>query len=238
MVASILPMSFNDVVVRRRGKTLIGPVSGSVSGEKLVVVIGPTGAGKTTLLKTLHGLIKPRGGAVNWRVDWKQAVAAQSFVFQTPVMLRRSVIQNIAYPLTLRGASRADAKERAQTLAQDMGLGAMLQRPADTLSGGERQKLAIARAMVIEPQILFLDEPTSHLDGSSTHDIETILQTARARGTCLIMSTHDLGQARRLAEEIVFLKNGQIVEWSDADSFFNTPKTEDAKAFLRGDILR
>ncbi|WP_424977955.1 ATP-binding cassette domain-containing protein [Leisingera sp. S232] len=233
----MFPLVAKGAQVRRRGKVLVGPVDLTLGGQGTSIVIGPNGAGKTTLLKMLHGIVRMNGGSLNWACPLEEAQKRQAFVFQTPVMLRRTVIDNVAYPLRLTGVGRKDARERAADWASRVGLGEILQRQATMLSGGERQKLALARALVREPDVLFLDEPCAALDGRATREIEEILAQASDNGTRLIMSTHNMGQARRLADEVIFVLGGRIHEFSPAKPFFAGPGTSQGRAFLNGDIV-
>ena len=237
MVSDLFPLILSDVAVRRRGKSIIGPVNLTVGGQGVTVVLGPNGAGKTTLLRTMHGVERVSRGQVAWGCSRSEADLRQSFVFQQPILLRRSALENVVYPVRLRGADKASAKSKAIEMLDMVGLEDAATRPAHGLSGGERQKLALARALATGPEVLFLDEPTASLDGRSTREIETVLANARAAGVCLIMATHDLGQARRLADEVLFLYHGRIHESGPADAFFDQPQTVEAKAFLKGDIL-
>lgn len=237
MVISILPLKMTDALVKRRGKTLLGPVDFEVSPEGFTIIMGPNGAGKTTLLRALHGLERLSAGRIDWQVPVGQTVQRQAFVFQSPIMMRRSVRDNLAYPLILHGTHRAKAHALAAEWAERVGLRAALDQQAPQLSGGEKQKLALARALMRQPDIVFLDEPCANLDGRATREIEAILQTAQASGTRILMSTHDIGQARRLATDIVFLMHGKIIETAEAKAFFEAPKTTQAAALLKGDIV-
>lgn len=233
----LFPVTLAGARATRRGKTLVGPVDLVLEGQGTTVVIGPNGAGKTTFLSLLHGTARLGGGRIDWACGTEEARHHQCFVFQQPVMLRRTVLQNLVYPLRMRGMARAEAETRARDWAARVGLSDLLDRPAPVLSGGERQKLALARAMVTEPQLLFLDEPCASLDGRATREIEEILQTARASGMRLILSTHDMGQARRLADEVLFLLHGRVHEHAPSETFFTQPATAQARAFLNGDIV-
>ncbi|MBY6092271.1 ATP-binding cassette domain-containing protein [Maritimibacter alkaliphilus] len=233
----LLPLAVTEAVSRKRGQTLVGPISLRLEGQGITVVIGPNGAGKTSLLSLLHGIARLSSGTVQWACPIEEARHAQAFVFQRPVMLRRSVLENAAYPLRIRGVAKAEARARAADWAEQVGLGALLERPATVLSGGEQQKLALIRALIIEPEVLFLDEPCASLDGRAMREIEEILLAARDRGTRLVMSTHDMGQARRLADEVLFLFRGRIHDSGPAGVFFDGPATPQARAFLRGDIV-
>lgn len=237
MVNHQMSASLRDVVVKRRGKTILGPVTLDLADAGFTVVLGPNGAGKTTLLKVLHGVERVSGGRVHWSVPDAQAREAQAYVFQSPIMLRRSVRQNLAYPLQLLGLDKGVVAERVQQWADKIGLGDALERPAPRLSGGERQKLALGRALIRKPSVLFLDEPCANLDGRATREIEQILTDARQAGTRIVMTTHDLGQGRRLASDVIFMLRGQLHEQTAAPGFFSNPATAEAKAFLNGDIL-
>jgi len=236
-VTELFPLTVSGATHRRYGKTLVGPVDLTLDGQGVCVVLGPNGAGKTSLLRLLHGIARLNAGRVTWACDTKEARHHQAFVFQRPVMLQRTVEDNIAYPLLMRGIKRALAFQQAQGWAARVGLGGMLGLPATVLSGGEQQKLAIARALITTPRVLFLDEPTASLDGRATREIEEILHTAKQDGTRLILSTHDMGQARRLADRVVFLLRGKVHEQGDGARFFDAPETPEAAAFLNGDIL-
>ncbi|MEX3317075.1 energy-coupling factor ABC transporter ATP-binding protein [Sulfitobacter sp. PS-8MA] len=233
----LFPLTARGIQSRRRGQQLVGPIDLTLAGDGATVVLGPNGAGKTTLLQLLHGTARLSAGQIEWACSTEEARHHQAFVFQRPVMLRRTVMENLLYPLRQRGMRKAEAKVRAQDWAERVGLGRLLTRQAPVLSGGEQQKLALARALICEPKLLFLDEPCAALDGRATREIEEILQNAKAAGTRLILSTHDLGQARRLADRVLFLLGGRLHEVGEAASFFNQPKTPQARAFLRGDIV-
>jgi tungstate transport system ATP-binding protein len=224
-------------LVKRRGKAILGPIDLELPSTGFTIVLGPNGAGKTTLLKVLHGVDRLSGGAMTWSVTDAQARERQAYVFQSPIMLRRSVRQNLAYPLQLLGEDKATIAAKVIDWAQRIGLEDALDRPAPRLSGGERQKLALGRALIRNPQVLFLDEPCANLDGRSTREIEALLKAAQQAGTRIIMTTHDLGQARRLATDLVFLLRGTLHEQAEASAFFTAPRTAEAKAFLEGDIV-
>lgn len=237
MVGALFPLTVSDALVRRRGKTLIGPLDLVLGAQGVTIVIGPNGAGKTSLLKLLHGLLAPRRGRVDWACGRAEAQRRQAFVFQTPVMLRRPVLDNLTYPLRLSGVPRPEARARARDWCARVGLAEAETRPATVLSRGEQQKLALARALITGPELLFLDEPCASLDGGATREIEQILQEAAAGGLRIVMSTHDMGQARRLATEVLFILRGQVHERATGERFFKTPETARARAFLAGDIV-
>ena len=236
VMAKQLP-HLNAVEVRRRGKTILGPVDLTLNEVGFTMVLGPNGAGKTTLLKVLHGVERISRGDIHWPKPVAQVQGTQAYVFQTPVMLRRSVRQNLAYPLKLISMARPEIEQRTTKWAAKIGLSNALDQPAARLSGGEKQKLALGRALIRDPKVLFLDEPCANLDGQSTRDIEELLRAAQQNGTRILMTTHNLGQCRRLASDIIFMLNGRVHEAASAEAFLTAPQTEQARAFLEGDIV-
>jgi tungstate transport system ATP-binding protein len=237
VVARCLPLRVEGLEVRRRGRRLLGPVSLAIEGAGSTVVMGPNGSGKTTLLQTLHGLTRPSAGRIQWACDEVAARPLQAFVFQTPVILRRSVLDNIAFPLLLKGESRKVARAAAEEWAARIGLSDAVDQMAPQLSGGEKQKLALARALIRRPEILFLDEPCANLDGRSTGEIEKLLKEASEAGTRIVIATHDFAQARRLAGEVIFLHNGLIIESGPRSQLLEAPESPEARAFIRGELL-
>ena len=199
------------------------------------LILGPNGAGKSVLLRLLHGLLRPTAGTLRWSLPDAEARRRQAMVFQRPVMLRRSARANVAYPLHLAGTPGAEAA--AQAALERVGLAALADRPARLLSGGEQQRLALARAWALAPEVLFLDEPTAALDPAATRQVEEIVAAIATGGTKVVMTTHDLGQARRLAGDVLLLLQGRINARAPAETFFRDPPTPEAAAFLRGDLL-
>ena len=235
----VLPIVGQGLAVRRGGRTLIDGIDIAFEGHGLTVVLGANGAGKSLLLRLLAGLVQPDGGAVTWAgsaPDRSRALGV-GFVFQRPVMLRRTAIANVRYALKAACVPRGERDAIAQRALQDAGLGALADWPARLLSGGEQQRVALARALAPAPQALLLDEPTSNLDPASTLAIENLVCGARKAGTRIVHVTHDLGQARRLADEVVFMHAGRIVERAPAASFFDAPSSGRAQAFLEGRIV-
>ena len=236
-MVNLLPLTLSDATVRKGGKTILGPVDLTLSGAGTTILLGPNGAGKSTLLRLMHGLDRPASGTVTWAAPRDVTHLHQAFVFQHAILLRRSVLDNIAYPLIAHGMARKPAREAACDWLDRIGLTSHANRRANTLSGGERQKMAMARALIRNPSVLFLDEPCSNLDGQATAEIEALLAEAHAGGTRLIMATHDLGQARRLASDVLFVHKGRLLEHGAANDFFTDPASPEAKAFLKGDIV-
>lgn len=237
MVTQTVLATARELTVKRRGKAVLGPVSFDLGAGGVTLVVGPNGAGKTTLLKVLHGVERISRGTLDWAVPDDVSRQTQAYVFQSPIMLRRSVRQNLAYPLELLSLPKVEVAARVAEWAQKIGLQEVLDFPAPRLSGGEKQKLALGRALIRRPEVLFLDEPCANLDGRSTREIEALLIDAKEAGTRIIMTTHDLGQARRLASDVLFLVGGQVLERGAAAAFFAAPRTEEAKLFLAGEIV-
>jgi tungstate transport system ATP-binding protein len=199
------------------------------------IVLGPNGAGKSVLLRTLHGLIRPTSGTVAWGGRAGRPTR-QAMVFQRPVMLRRSAVANIAYALAVNGVAEPERERRASAALARVGLSGIAHRPARVLSGGEQQRLALARAWALSPEILFLDEPTASLDPGAAAEVERVIASIAAEGTRIVMTTHNLGQARRLADEIVFIHAGKAVERTASDRFFEQPVSNEARLFLQGEL--
>ncbi len=196
------------------------------------IILGANGAGKSVLMRLMHGLLVPTEGKISW--SGENPRRHQAMVFQRPVMLRRSALANVIYALKLAGV--ADAHRVAMTALEEVGLGNLAHRSARVLSGGEQQRLALARAWALHPEVLFLDEPTASLDPSATREIETLIQAFDAAGTKVVMATHNLGQARRLGDEVLFLHQGRLVERAPVDQFFSKPASAEAAAFIKGEL--
>lgn len=235
----ILPLAVENLVYHAGGSNLVGGINFTLEAGPRTILLGPNGAGKSLTLRLCHGLLQPSSGTVSWRgrMATSDVLREQAMVFQRPVLLRRSVIGNISYALALRGISRTHRTTRAVEALERTGLGAMAQRAARRLSTGEQQRLALARAWALTPQILFLDEPTANLDPAATRQVEDIISAMHLAGTKIVMTTHDIAQARRLADEVLFLHRGQLLERSTAEHFFNEPSSGDARAFLKGELL-
>ena len=160
----------------------------------------------------------------------------QAMVFQRPVMLRRSALANVSYALELAGIPAAEREAQALAALEEVGLRHLAQRPARVLSGGEQQRLALARAWALHPEVLFLDEPTASLDPGATREIETVIKAFDAAGTKIVMATHNLGQARRLGDEVIYLQAGRVMERAPIEEFFARPATAEAAAFMKGEV--
>jgi tungstate transport system ATP-binding protein len=238
-VSAVLPVELRQVNYRIDGQVLIDSLDVTLSGGARTVVLGPNGAGKSLFLRLCHGLIRPSSGTLTWagNRDPETARRMQAMVFQKPVLLRRSVAANIAYALKQRAMSRDERAKRVGEALDMAGLAGLAQRPARVLSGGEQQRLALARAWATGPQILFLDEPTASLDPTASRAVEALIGTINRAGVKIVMTTHDLGQAHRLADEILFMNKGRLLEQRPADEFFEHPQTAEAAAFIKGELL-
>ncbi len=235
---AILPLSLEAVSYRLDGRTLIDAVTLTIDAGPKTMVLGHNGAGKSLLMRLCHGLIGPSAGTLRWQgPDGAAARRRQAMVFQQPTMLRRSVRANVAYGMKLRGLPRAQRATRTAAVLTRTGLLDRADQAATSLSGGERQRLALARVWALQPEVLFLDEPSANLDPGATAAVEAIIEEIHRAGTKIIMTTHDVGQARRLADEVLFLHKGQIVERATATDFFAGPASEPARAFLEGRLL-
>ena len=233
----MFPLITENLVVKFEGKHILGPIDLKIDKGDIAVILGPNGSGKTSLLKALHGILKPKEGTVRWSCLKTESIRKQMFVFQTPIMLRRSVFENLTYPLLLRKISKEQANYQAARWLDRIDLRTSMQVPATRLSGGEKQKLALARALITEPEMLFLDEPCASLDGKTTYEIESLLQSCVENGTTIMMSTHDIGQAKRLAKNIYFLNKGTLESIQPAKTFFIKPLSQNASKFIVGDIV-
>jgi tungstate transport system ATP-binding protein len=235
--ATDLPIVLQDVSYRVRDTTILDRISLSLAPGAPTVLIGPNGGGKTTLMRAAMGLIEPTAGQVSFGGRVNAPPTRRAIVFQRPVMLRRSVLGNLNYALTSAGVARADRATRIAGLLNTVGLAGFGERPARRLSGGEQQRLALARALARDPEVLFLDEPTASLDPAATKAVEDVIRAVIARGIKVVLSTHDLGEARRLAGEIVLLHRGRVIECTPAADFFTAPKTQEARRFVAGELL-
>ena len=233
--ASTLPLVVRGLRFAAGGVEILHGIDLILEGGPPSFILGPNGAGKSVLLRLLHGLLEPTGGSVTWALPPAHSRRRHAMVFQRPVLLRRSVMANALYPLRLADAPRPE--RRATEALERVGQLAMANRPARRLSGGEQQRLALARAWALAPEVLFLDEPTASLDPAATRQVEEIVAAIAAGGTKVVMTTHDLAQARRLAGDVVLLLGGHVHLHLDAASFFDAPPTRDAAAFLRGDLV-
>lgn len=237
MVSALLPLVVRELRFTVGDTTLIGGMTFTIDQPGVTVIMGPNGAGKSLLLRLLHGLIEPSAGSIAWAGSPPDEPVRrrQAMVFQRPVLLRRSVRANLEF--VLRQCGRGGDAALCDELLSRVGLERFAERPARRLSGGEQQRLALSRALALQPEVLFMDEPAASLDPASTVTIESVVSEQRHSGTKVIFVTHDVGQARRLADEVIFLHRGTVLEQTQASSFFDRPASEAARKYLAGEIV-
>ncbi len=224
-------LSLRDVSVRFGSVQALNGVSLDVRRGDFIALVGPNGSGKTTLLRALHGMLSLQG-----RRELSDRSAVQAMVFQRPFVMRLSVANNLRLALWLARVPRGEWAERTELALHRVGMADLGERPARALSGGQQQRLALARAWAIRPQVLFLDEPTASLDPTAKKDFEVLLAGFAADGMTLVMSTHNLGQAKRLARRVVYLDQGEIHLDLPTDAFFSDPVDARANLFLKGEL--
>lgn len=234
MVDSILPLTVRSLAYSVGGVEVVRDVSFDIQRGSRNIVLGANGAGKSVLLRLLHGLLPPSGGEIKW--SRSDAQFKQAMVFQRPVMLRRGARENIEFALRIAGGNR-DIPSAACAALESVGLAHLAERPARLCSGGEQQRIALARAWALAPEVLFLDEPTASLDPTATKAIEEVISAINKTGTSIIMTTHDIGQAKRIADRVLFLHRGRLVEDTSAEKFFVSPQSPEAAAFIKGELL-
>ena len=258
-LSPLLPLSVKDLCYHAPGTPLIKGVNFTLRDPGITAIMGPNGAGKSLSLRLLHGLLAPTSGLIKWGETYLQeAFSRQAMVFQQPVLLRRSVIDNLRYVQKIRSPQArrlnltdlnlkdldltdSDTFKENDTLVfealDQAGLTDKARSPARALSGGEQQRLVMARALMLKPDVLFLDEPTSSLDPRGTQDVEQLIQTAKDAGTKIILVTHDIGQAKRLADDILFLNRGSVCEQGAAKTLIENPVSSPARQYFNGEIV-
>jgi len=235
---SLLPLRLDNVEFAAGGHRIIKGVSTTILRGPRTILLGPNGAGKSVFLRLIHGLLTPTAGTIRWNApELPGGPRRQAMVFQRPVLLRRTALGNVTYALKLAGVPSGAREDRAFDALCKVGLYREADRAARVLSGGEQQRLALARALARDPEVLFLDEPTASLDPAATKAVEDIIRAVAQSGVKIVMATHDLGQARRLAGEIVFLLRGTVHACAETERFFTAPATPEAAAFIRGDLV-
>ena len=231
----MFPLSVRELRWAAGGRQVLDGLSLELGGEGITILLGPNGAGKSVFLRMLCGLLEADGGGIDWGGGPRPAQGV-AMVFQQPKMLRDSLLANVELALRPLGVAAAERRGRARSVLERVGLG---QREADSargLSGGERQRLALARAWVTRPRLLLLDEPTASLDPGSVEAIERIVREIRTEGTRILMSTHNLGQATRLADDVVFIDAGRVCEHAPVQRFFARPASQAARLYIQGEL--
>lgn len=232
----LLPLVVKNLGYRIDGKQLLDSINTTVEASGISVVLGPNGAGKSLLVRLLHGLLESHCGEISWNGNAADLATRkrQALVFQKPVLLRRSVSANIEFVLK---SQAFEYRQSCENILRDAGLFEQREQSARLLSGGEQQKLALARALATNPEVLLLDEPTASLDAATTCQIESLLEKTRAKGIKIFLVTHDISQARRLADDVMFMHEGRLLEHSTGVVFFNRPSSPQAIAYLEGRLL-
>ena len=228
--AAVTLIRLFDTCVRFGEVQALKPLNLTVCQGEFIALVGANGSGKTTLLRLLHGLLAHTG-----RRESSLPAVRQAMVFQKPFFLRLSVLNNLQIALWLSGVPRVARLELAQLALLRVGLIELRDRSAHALSGGQQQRLALARAWAIKPQILFLDEPTANLDPYAKNEVEALLQSFASEGMSLVMSTHNLGQARRLAKRVIYLEAGAVKLDLPVENFFDTKAFTHANLFLNAE---
>jgi len=236
---SILPLSVDGLVYEHAGVRIIDNISLHIEAAGCTAIMGYNGAGKSVLVRLLHGLLTPSAGACRWagNFDANEIARRQAMVFQAPVLLRRSVAANVEYALRIRSFNGERRAQRLEAILQETDLLSLRDRPAAVLSAGERQRVALCRALAIEPEIVFLDEPTASLDPAATVAIERILARAMRAGRKLVMVSQSVGQVQRLARDVIFVHRGRITEHTPIEEFSTQPRSEPARAFVAGKLF-
>ncbi|HYA47307.1 MAG TPA: phosphate ABC transporter ATP-binding protein [Burkholderiales bacterium] len=234
---SILPLRLHEVSFAAGGRMIIDRFSLEIEAGPSTIILGANGAGKSVLMRLMHGLLSPTSGRIQWNaLERPGTPRKQAMVFQRPVMLRRSAKANVEYALQIAGIRKTQREALVRESLEGVGLAHLARRSARVLSGGEQQRLALARAWALHPEVLFLDEPTASLDPSATREIETVIRAFDAAGTKIVMATHNLGQARRLGDEVIFVDQGRLVERAPVGEFFSKPRSAQAAAFIKGEL--
>jgi tungstate transport system ATP-binding protein len=224
-------LALEDASVRFGSVLALNRVSLRLERGEFLALVGPNGSGKTTLLRALHGMLASQA-----QPQLAAGMVRQAMVFQRPFVMRLSVANNMRLALWLAGVPSPQRAARSAGALQRVGLQGLEERPARALSGGQQQRLALARAWAMQPELLFLDEPTASLDPSAKKEVETLLTGFAAEGMTLVMSTHNLGQAKRLASRVVYLEDGEIHADLPTTEFFNGRLQGRAQQFVKGEL--
>ncbi len=228
-----------DIKKKYRNVKALNSVSLEMQGGKIIVLLGVNGAGKTTLMRIMAGLENPDEGKLffnNQNIDATALRQVSTLVFQKSVMFSMNVYNNLAYGLRIRGVPKEEIAKKVCAELQAVRLSGFEKRRAKKTSGGEQQRIALARAFLLDSQILLLDEPTANLDPNSATIIEKAIVNKKNAQRIIVMSTHNLSQARRMADEIIHIYNGEIVEVAEPENFFENPKSEISRKFVNGDL--
>ena len=232
----ISPIKIKDLSISLNDRFILRNINCQINDKSITAILGPNGAGKSLLLQTINGLIPVLKGKITYNLNQldNDIRKQQAMVFQSPTLLRRTVLGNMEFVNSInKNSNIIDLKY----ILKKVGLEAYNDKPARLLSGGEKQRLSLARALLIQPKLLLLDEPTANLDPYSLKLIEDLILEENSKGTTIILTTHDMSQAKRLASDIIFINKGEILEQTQAKIFFKEPQTIEAKKYLAGEIL-
>jgi tungstate transport system ATP-binding protein len=234
---AIFPLRIRDLRYQPNGREVLAGIDLELGDEGITLILGPNGAGKSVLLRAICGLVEPGGGTMAWGDEGAgRPEHGVMMVFQRPMMLRASVLHNVALGLKPLGLRAAERSKRALAMLERIGLADRAEDSARHLSGGEQQRLALARAWLTQPRLLLLDEPTASLDPSASGEVERIIREIRTDGTRILMVTHNLGQATRLGDDIVFMSGGRVREHTPVQRFFARPQSDEARLFIQGEL--
>ena len=232
----LTPIQFVDVSVVLGQKLILDKINCKIKSNSITAVLGPNGAGKSIFLQTINGLVSIQSGrlTLNSIQNNQEIREQQAMVFQTPVLLRRTVMANMQFVSNLRNKK---SNQLLKKLLDKVGLEGYEKKPARLLSGGEKQRLSMARALIVNPNLLLFDEPTANLDPYSLNLIEDLVLEENSIGKTIIFTTHDMSQAKRLATDVIFLNKGKVLEQTISKTFFKSPKTLEAQKYINGEIL-
>ncbi len=231
----MFPIRLEDLRFTPNGRPVLAGIDLELGEEGISVVLGPNGAGKTVLLRVLAGLEPPDGGSIAWNRGGQPGERI-AMVFQQPMLLRASVADNAALGLKPLRLSGDEVRRRVERVLERVGLAHRARDSARHLSGGERQRLALARAWAVRPRLLLLDEPTAALDPTATEAVEALIREIRTDGARIVMTTHNLGQAMRISDDIVFIEAGRVREHTPSARFFSRPSSPEARLFIQGEL--
>ena len=228
-----LPIYIKDLSLILDERKILSSLNLSINSDDVTVIMGPNGAGKSIFLKILNGILTPTSGFITWnnKKQFSDTINTQAFVFQKPILLRRSVIANLDYMDSVLGYKKKISKDRLLEIVQ---LKKQKNQPARMLSLGEQQRLSLIRSLMLRPNLLLLDEPTANLDPASTKIIEDIILNLKMMGIKIIFVTHNILQAKRIADEIIFLNEGKMVEHLNKQEFFSNSKSIEVQNYLNG----
>jgi tungstate transport system ATP-binding protein len=234
-MSAILPIVLDDLSARLGGRPVLDGLNATLSRPNVTAVIGPNGAGKSVLLRVVDGLVPADGGAVRFGLRPTQSVR-RALVFQKPALVRASVARNVGLALIPARLGSSEVRDRVEAALRKVGLADRAGDPAGKLSGGEQQRLALARAAVTEPELLLLDEPTANLDPGATEEIEELVAAMARAGTKVVLVSHNLGQVARIADDVLVLWKGRAVEHGAVDRVLANPRTPEARAYINGEL--